>query len=208
MEHLLRYSAAAVLMFVGFWATAASIIAGTGVHMEGNAALGIGIAALAFAICLGAYRLVRDLRGEGIYRNAFNVVLLFGSLSLITSVVRFGVDRFSGLDAAERASQEPTNHAFLFMFGGLCLFTLWLLNARVRPRHWCVTVVKSPSHKLRRELQGQIREFRDRKLLKSSASAGHLFPSGALNQRQTQFPGFRNCISHTLQRSAGGLIAC
>jgi hypothetical protein len=129
MEHLLRYSAAAVLMFAGFWGTAASIIAGNGADTEGNAALGIGIAVLAFATCLGAYGLVRELRGEGLYRNAFNVVLLFGSLLLIGFVVSFGLDLYSGITA----SQGPVNYAFGFMFGGLCLFTLWLLNARVRP---------------------------------------------------------------------------
>ncbi len=130
MESLLRYSAATVLMIAGFWITAASVIAGNGVHMHASTSLGAAITGVGLAICVGAYILVRHLRGEGVYRNVLNVLLLCGSLSLVGYTVIVGYDWVSGT----RPSEGEPNYAFGCLFGVLCLFTLWLLNARLRPR--------------------------------------------------------------------------
>ncbi len=131
----LRYCAAIVLMILGFWIIAASVIAGNGVHAQGNALLGMPLAVLGLAICIGAYNTVRRLPREGIYRTAFNVVLLMGSLSLIATTLKFGSKRLSHMDPSEIASQyDTTSYPYAFGFGLLCLATLWLLNARLRPR--------------------------------------------------------------------------
>lgn len=131
MKRFARYSAAAVLMILGLWIIGASVLAGNGVHQPGRPVIGIAITAVGLAVCIGAYNIVRHLRGEGIYRHGLNVLLLWGSLTLVGSILRFGLDWWYGMKPSEG---EP-NYFFLSMFGVACLFTLWLLNARLHPHN-------------------------------------------------------------------------
>ena len=136
VEYLLEYSAAAVLMILGFWTMFASIIvAHRGAHGNPNPLLGMAAAVAGLGICLGAYCLVRNLPREKIFRNVFNMLLLLESLSLVGVGANFGYGRlFPG--GAPEIPVEYENARFVYGFTvcGLCLATLWFLNFRLRPQ--------------------------------------------------------------------------
>lgn len=82
-----RYSAGAVLTVLGFWVAAGGMLAGSGVHERGNPAIGTAMAVVGLAMCVGAYDLVRQLRGEAIYRQTLNAFLLSGFLGIGTFLI-------------------------------------------------------------------------------------------------------------------------
>ena len=133
MEYLLEYSGAAVLLVVGFSVMFASLIVAA--HGSPNPLAGITCGAVGLGICLGSYRVVRNLPRERIFRTALNVVLLFGALSLVFVAVDFGYERlFRTTPSQIPAEYENARFIYGFAMGGLSLATLWLLNARICPR--------------------------------------------------------------------------
>lgn len=96
--------------------------------------LGLPIASIAVATLIGAYRLVRDLRAEPIYRIAITIALVLGILQSLVLAITIVID-LSAETALDQAGipPSPPNYPFGFMLGALCLGTLWLIHMRLRP---------------------------------------------------------------------------
>src|SRR5712664_363346 len=104
----MRYFGAAILTCLGTWILLASVIAGSGVHLPGDARIGIPLALLGVATCLGAYKIVRDLPREKSFRTIISFILLWGSLALPTGLVRLGFQNITKMSPSEIASQYNT----------------------------------------------------------------------------------------------------
>jgi hypothetical protein len=116
------------------WLLAASVIAGSGVHLPGDARVGIPLAVLGNATCLGAYRIVRDLRREKNFRIIISFIPLWGSLALPTALIRLGFQKITMSPTEVAGQYETVSYAYMISFGVTCICALVLLNRLFKAR--------------------------------------------------------------------------
>jgi hypothetical protein len=128
----MRYVSAAILICVGTCLLLASAVAGYGVHLPGDARIGIPLALLGIGTYLGAYRIVRDLPGEGNFRIIISFILLWGSLALPISLIRLGFEKISMSPSEVAGLYETISYPYAISIGAACICTLLLLNRRLK----------------------------------------------------------------------------
>ncbi|SRR6266851_1856631 len=132
IEVRMRYVGAAILICLGTCLLLASVIAGAGVHLPGDARIGIPLALLGIGTYLGAYRIVRDLPGETGFRIIISFILLWGSLALPTGLIRLGFEKISMSPSEVASLYETISYPYAIGFGATCICTLILLNRRLK----------------------------------------------------------------------------
>jgi len=126
----MRYVGAAILICLGTCLLFASAIAGCGVHLPGDARIGIPLALLGIGTYLGAYRIVRDLPGETGFRITISFTLLWGSLALPISLIRLGFERISMSPSEVASLYETISYPYAISAGAMCIGALIPLNGR------------------------------------------------------------------------------
>lgn len=126
------YVGAAILICLGTRLLFASAIAGFGVHLSGDARIGVPLALLSIGTYLGAYRIVRDLPGEPGFRITISFILMWGSLALPFSLIRLGFERISMSSSEVVSLYETISYPYAISTGAMCICALVLLNGRLK----------------------------------------------------------------------------
>ena len=134
IEVRMRYVGAAILICLGTCLLLASVIAGAGVHLPGDARIGIPLALLGIGTYLGAYRIVRDLPGETGFRIIISFIPLWGSLALPTALIRLGFQKITMSPREVAGQYETVSYAYMISFGVTCICALVLLNRLFKAR--------------------------------------------------------------------------
>ena len=107
----------------------ASAIAGVGVHLPGDARIGVPLAFSGIAAVIGACRVVRDLYSGPIFRMIGNVVLGFGSLALPSALIKIGFQKMTHMSPSEiEAQYETVSYVYAILLGIMCICGVVLLN--------------------------------------------------------------------------------
>lgn len=124
----MRYLAAVIFIILGLFVFAGSTVVGIGVHLSGNAWVGLPLAATGIAFLLLSAWTVRDLFAEPLVRGVVSVVLALGSVHLITGLTMLGLGIRSGFDDP---SFDSGATIYSVGFGAMCVAALVLIY---RPR--------------------------------------------------------------------------
>jgi hypothetical protein len=109
-----------------------SAIAGCGVHLPGDARIGVPLALLGIGTYLGAHRIVRDLPAERIFRVIISCILLWGSLALPIGLIRLGFEKITMSPSEVASLYETISYTYTISTGAICICALILLNRRLK----------------------------------------------------------------------------
>ena len=101
-------------------------------HLDPMPGWGMLIAGAALISTIGGYWLIRSEKGERILATLINVVLVWGAVSLLYGVVRWGYEAIYRVQSSEWGHSRPGELFFRVSYGTLSAVSFVIFNQWIR----------------------------------------------------------------------------
>jgi hypothetical protein len=131
MNSMLKWILATAFVSAGCVIYLASTAIGFGVHLAPNPGSGTLFAGLALVVALGGYWPIRREKKASALATVVNVVLIWGSASLVYVLVLWAYETVYRVQSSESGLSQPGEMAFRASYGilsltGLVVFNYWI----------------------------------------------------------------------------------
>lgn len=139
MNSVLKWILATAFVSAGCVLYLASTVIGFGVHLAPNPGLGMLFAGLALVVAIGGYWPIRREKKASVLATILNVVLIWGTASLVYVLVLSGYETMYRVQISEWSHSQPGEIAFRTSYGvlsltGLVVFNYWIRKINLRSR--------------------------------------------------------------------------